>query len=245
MIYTELTKKAMQIAFDAHKEQVDKAGLPYIYHPIHLAEQMDTEEEVCAALLHDVIEDTGITPDNLRAYGFPESVMTALSLLTHNDEEEYMDYIEKIKTNPLAKKVKLADLRHNRNKTRYKNLDNRSLGREIKYVKAMSSLHNIPERETDAEPLKRNKVPLDNERLWFLSIYKNKDDAVVKYTFDVEKAGDSHYELVAEEYSRLAKLFGGKDTIEALKEYIGNHSEHEFTALLDRLEIFYKPFHYD
>ena len=120
MIYTELTKKAMQIAFDAHKEQTDKTGLPYIFHPFHLAEQMDTEEEVCVALLHDVIEDTNMTFDDLRSYGFSDRIMDALSILTHDDGIPYSHYITTIKycDNPLVKKVKLADLHHNNDETR-------------------------------------------------------------------------------------------------------------------------------
>ena len=89
MIYTPLTKKAMRIAYDAHKEQTDKTGLPYIFHPFHLAEQMETEEEVIVAFLHDVVEDTGITLDELRSYGFSEQVMNALSILTHADGIPY------------------------------------------------------------------------------------------------------------------------------------------------------------
>ena len=91
MLYTELTKKAMKIAFEAHKEQVDKSGLPYIFHPFHLAEQMRTEETVCAALLHDVAEDTDITLEDLRTQGFPERVIGALTLLTHDDAVPYME----------------------------------------------------------------------------------------------------------------------------------------------------------
>lgn len=72
MIYTDLTKKALKIAFSAHKEQVDKAGLPYVFHPVHLAEQMDDELSVCAALLHDVVEDTEITFEELKSLGIPK-----------------------------------------------------------------------------------------------------------------------------------------------------------------------------
>ena len=70
MIYTEMTKKAMMIAFQAHKNQTDKSGMPYIYHPIHLAEQMIDEESTCVALLHDVVEDTDWTFEELAEQGF-------------------------------------------------------------------------------------------------------------------------------------------------------------------------------
>ena len=95
MIYTNLTKKAMKIAFNAHKEQVDKNGMPYIYHPVHLAEQMDSEDAICVALLHDVVEDTDITFENLKEYGFSEKIINALQLMTHEDAVPYMEYVKK------------------------------------------------------------------------------------------------------------------------------------------------------
>ena len=112
MIYTDLTKKAMTIAYNAHHGQLDKGGMPYIFHPFHLAEQMEDEYTVCTALLHDVAEDTDITLDEL-AEIFPVEIINALRLLTHNDSEDYSDYVRKIKQDPIAAAVKLADLRHN------------------------------------------------------------------------------------------------------------------------------------
>ena len=140
MIYTPLTKRALQIAFDAHKEQIDKTGLPYIFHPFYLAAQMETEEEVCVALLHDVAEDSEITLDDLRAYGFPDSVMDALALLTHDDDTEYVAYIKTIKSNLLAAKVKLADLRHNSDMTRLDVIDDKVRERHKKYRAAIKIL---------------------------------------------------------------------------------------------------------
>lgn len=113
MIYTNMTKKALKICFKAHINQVDKTGVPYVFHPFHLAEQMDDEESVCLALLHDVVEDTSMTFEDLINEGFSEKIISALRLLTHLNSTPYMEYIQKIKENPLAKKVKLADLRHN------------------------------------------------------------------------------------------------------------------------------------
>lgn len=117
MIYTELTNKAMKIAYAAHHGQVDKAGLPYIFHPIHLAEAMDDEVSCCAALLHDVVEDTDVTMDEL-AQEFPEKVIAVLRLLTHEEGVPYFDYVRKIKANPIAVKIKLADIAHNCDQTR-------------------------------------------------------------------------------------------------------------------------------
>ena len=120
MIYTNLTRKAMRIAYARHHGQQDKAGLPYIFHPYHLAEQMgDDEYAVCTALLHDIVEDTGMTFEELEAEGFPAEVIRALKLLTHQDGVPYLGkYIEDIKKDPLARKVKMADLRHNLDATR-------------------------------------------------------------------------------------------------------------------------------
>ena len=117
MIYTPMTNKAMRIAYKAHHGQLDYNGIPYIFHPIHLAEQMDDEISCCAALLHDVVEDTDVTMEDL-AREFPAQVMEVLKLLTHNDNVPYFDYVREIKKHPVAKKVKLADLAHNSDQTR-------------------------------------------------------------------------------------------------------------------------------
>ena len=139
MIYTQNTKKAMIIAYNAHYGQEDKSGVPYIFHPIHLAEQMETEEECLVALLHDVIEDTWITVEQLQTE-FSETVVEAVKLLTHDKSVDYMDYIRKIKDNPLAKKVKLADLRHNSDPTRMENPTEKDIKRSEKYHKAIEIL---------------------------------------------------------------------------------------------------------
>ena len=140
MIYTKLTKLAMGFCYDAHRNQVDKSGLPYVFHPFHLAEQMDSEEAVLVALLHDVAEDTDYTLQDMRVMGFPESVLEALNLLTHREGEPYIDYIARIKTNPLARQVKLADLRHNSDLTRLDAVDKKALARAEKYARAIALL---------------------------------------------------------------------------------------------------------
>lgn len=117
MIYTPLTKKAMCLAYRAHHGQLDYNGVPYIFHPIHLAEAMDDEISCCVALLHDTVEDTFITPDDLKA-AFPAEVVEAVRLLTHEDGVDYFDYVRTIKDNPIARKVKLADLAHNMDQSR-------------------------------------------------------------------------------------------------------------------------------
>lgn len=117
MIYTPLTNRAMKLAYEAHHGQVDKGGIPYIFHPYHLAEQMPDEYTTCAALLHDVIEDTNVTLEDLEML-FPKEVTEAVALMTHKEGVDYLEYVAAIKTNPIAKAVKLADIAHNLEKTR-------------------------------------------------------------------------------------------------------------------------------
>ncbi len=122
MIYTELTNKALRFAYQAHHGQLDYNGIPYVFHPLHLAEQMDEEIGCCAALLHDVVEDTDCTLENLREI-FPEAVVEVVALLTHDSGadyslEDYYDNIRAIKKHPVARKVKLADIAHNADQSR-------------------------------------------------------------------------------------------------------------------------------
>ena len=140
MIYTPLTKKAMQLCFDSHKEQVDKSGMPYIFHPLILAEQMDTEETTIVALLHDVVEDTHVTLEDLRSMGFGETVLEAINLMTHEKGVPYMEYVAAIKKNPIARQVKIADLRHNSTLSRLDSVGQKDLERVAKYNKALDYL---------------------------------------------------------------------------------------------------------
>lgn len=138
MIYTDLTIKAMNLAYTAHHGQFDKGGVPYIFHPIHLAEEMDDEASTCVALLHDTVEDTAVTLEEL-AEIFPREIVEAVDLLTHRDGVEYFDYVRAIRENPVAVKVKLADLRHNGDPKRISNQGNAEKRRE-KYAKAWKIL---------------------------------------------------------------------------------------------------------
>ena len=140
MIYTELTKKALKLSFEAHKDQVDKSGMPYVYHPFHVAEQMETEDTVTVALLHDVIEDTDYTLEDLKTMEFPNSVTGALALMTHDDSVPYLEYVVNLKDNPIARAVKLADLRHNSDLSRLDKVDEKALKRVEKYKKAIELL---------------------------------------------------------------------------------------------------------
>lgn len=142
MIYTENTKKALKLCFEAHKEQKDKSGLPYVFHPFHLAEQMEDEESTVVALLHDVAEDTDYTLEDIAAMGFSRNVMEALALLTHDEAVPYMEYVKALRNNLIARRVKLADLRHNSDLSRLDadQIDEKALARVKKYAEAIKRL---------------------------------------------------------------------------------------------------------
>ena len=140
MLYTDATKKAMKLCYQAHRYQTDKSGIPYVFHPIHLAEQMEDEATTVTALLHDVVEDSAYTLRDLEAMGFAPEVLEALSLLTHEETVPYMDYIAAIKQNPIARAVKLADLAHNSDLTRLDTVDAKALARVEKYRQAIALL---------------------------------------------------------------------------------------------------------
>ena len=141
MIYTDLTRKAMILAYEAHQGQKDRAGVPYIYHPMHLAEQMDSEIECVVALLHDVVEDTSVTFEDLENE-FPKEAIDILKLLTHDKSIDYMSYVEHIKNNSIAKKVKIADIMHNSDEKRLLFVTEKDLKRNEKYSKALGILKN-------------------------------------------------------------------------------------------------------
>ena len=140
MIYTPKTKMALKLCFEAHKEQTDKSGMPYVFHPFHLAEQMETEETTIVALLHDLVEDTAYTVEDLADMGFSKAVTDAIALMTHTKNIEYMDYVRRIKENPIAKTVKLADLNHNSDLSRLDIVDEKALNRRVKYLQAIALL---------------------------------------------------------------------------------------------------------
>lgn len=140
MIYTEQTKKALKLCFLAHRDQVDKSGMPYVFHPFHLAEQMMDEDTTVVALLHDVVEDTPHTLDDLKKMGFSSQIIEAISLMTHEPGVPYMDYVQNIKENAIARAVKLADLKHNSDLTRLDIIDDRAKQRVEKYAQAIRLL---------------------------------------------------------------------------------------------------------
>lgn len=140
MIYTDLTRKAMKIAFSAHDDQYDKSNIPYIFHPIHVAEQMDDEISAAVALLHDVVEDADISVKGLFEMGFPRSVIKPIALLTRSPNVTYEHYIEDIAKDEVARKVKIADLMHNADLTRLPNPTDADRERAEKYKVALATL---------------------------------------------------------------------------------------------------------
>ena len=136
-----MTKIALKLCFEAHLNQKDKSGLPYVFHPFHLAEQMEDENTTIVALLHDIVEDTPCTIDELRNIGFDNQIIEAISLMTHDKSVPYMEYIRQIKLNPIAKAVKLADLKHNSDLTRLDVITEKDLKRVEKYQTAISILN--------------------------------------------------------------------------------------------------------
>ena len=140
MIYTKLTKKALALSFEKHKNQLDKSGMPYIYHPFVVANGMMDEVTICVALLHDIIEDTDVTVDDLYNQGFKEEIINAIVTLTHKKSEDYFLYVKRVKENPIARIVKIADLKHNSDLTRLSIITNEDLQRIEKYKEALKIL---------------------------------------------------------------------------------------------------------
>ena len=134
---------AIEIAVNAHKGQLDKANKPYILHPLRLMMKMITENEMIAAVLHDVVEDTDWTIEKLANEGFNKEVLFAVSLLTHDKKEPYHKYIDKLKQNPIAVKVKIADLEDNLDIKRIAHPTAKDYFRLAHYVKYYNELKNL------------------------------------------------------------------------------------------------------
>jgi len=203
LIYTPHTKKALQICFKAHKKQTDKSGLPYVFHPFHLAEQMEDEESTVVALLHDVLEDSKFTMDDLKKQGFSPTVLEALAYMTHNKTMPYMQYVLKIKENDIARKVKIEDLKHNSDLSRLESVSKKDLQRVLKYQIALALLQD-GKYDSHSDSYCKN-IPLDNDKLCFFSV-RYRGEEVISASFDVEAENDEHYDLTASQYLRLMRI---------------------------------------
>lgn len=136
----QLLEQAIYIALHAHKGKTDKAGSPYILHPLRVMLAMETTEEKIVAVLHDVVEDSSFTIQKLKQEGFSKKVLDAVSLLTKTQNQDYESYISAIRKNSLATKVKLADLKDNMDKSRLKEITEADLIRIKKYKAALKQL---------------------------------------------------------------------------------------------------------
>ena len=135
--------KAIDIAVECHSGQKDRAGEPYIQHPLRMMMKMKTAEEKITAVLHDVVEDSSITINDLRKEGFTENILKAVDALTKRKGESYKTSIERVKKNPLAVKVKIADLEDNMDIRRLKRItedDRKRLNRYLKYFREIKQL---------------------------------------------------------------------------------------------------------
>jgi (p)ppGpp synthase/HD superfamily hydrolase len=135
--------KAIAIAAQAHQDQYDKAGAPYILHPLRMMLRMSSETEMMAAILHDVVEDTDWTLDQLRQAGFSEEVVQAVACLTHRSHETYDEFIARVHTNAIASKVKLADLEDNMDMRRLCTLTGKDTERLHQYHRAWLALRQV------------------------------------------------------------------------------------------------------
>lgn len=136
-------KLAQKVAMYAHKGQFDKAGVAYYHHPETVASKVKTYKQKIVAYLHDVIEDSIITADILSIMGFPKDVVDAVVALTRQDNEKYKDYLERVKSNKLARIVKIADLEHNSDLTRLQKITEQDIKRGVRYAIARNYLLGI------------------------------------------------------------------------------------------------------
>ena len=140
--YNEQFQIALELAVEKHKNQTDKAGNPYILHPLHVMENVNSKEGKIVAILHDIIEDTDITENYLLKIGLSKRIVDAVVALTRSEDMDYQEYIKNLSSNPLANEVKLADLEHNMDLKRLPTLEEKDLERNRKYQIAYHYLIN-------------------------------------------------------------------------------------------------------
>lgn len=129
-----LLEKALRIATEAHAGQTDKAGAAYIFHPMRVACRCCTDEEKIIALLHDVLEDTGVTPEYLLAEGFPQTIVDSILSITRKEHESYEEFIKRCQLDKLGRIVKLYDLEDNMDISRLSFLSEKDLPRLNRYL---------------------------------------------------------------------------------------------------------------
>jgi (p)ppGpp synthase/HD superfamily hydrolase len=135
-----MIEKALLIATNAHTGQVDKGGNPYILHPLAVAARVQTIEEKIVAILHDTVEDTSITLDDLLIEGFSKEIVDGVDAMTRRENETYMEFIHRAKNNPIARNVKIADILENMDLSRIPNPTDSDYSRLDRYEKALKIL---------------------------------------------------------------------------------------------------------
>ncbi|MHB9030476.1 MAG: GTP pyrophosphokinase [Candidatus Latescibacterota bacterium] len=147
-----LLNNAVNLAFRVHAESMDRNGAPYILHPLRVMQRMRTEREQVIAILHDTVEDSDLSLDDLRREGFPEEVVAGVDALTRREGESYDEYVDRVKINPEAVRVKLGDLEDNMDLRRLPDIteqDVERLRRYHRYWKLLSrvSFHHLLRQE--------------------------------------------------------------------------------------------------
>lgn len=141
MYKDETIRKTVCFIFEAHEGQRDKAGVPYVFHPLHVASAVGKDRDcILTALLHDVLEDTDYTQEDLKGLGISDQVLEALALLTHDPQTSYLEYIQRLKDNPICAAVKKADLEHNMDLGRLNQVTTEDKQRAAKYREAYQNL---------------------------------------------------------------------------------------------------------
>jgi (p)ppGpp synthase/HD superfamily hydrolase len=133
-------QRAIEIAVEAHRGQTQKCGAPYVLHPLHVMQSLTGEAERIAAVLHDVVEDTDVTLEDLGKEGFAAEIVEAVGLLTHDDADGYDEYVDRLRGNPIARRVKIADLEHNMDIRRLDEVRDKDLERLRKYHRVWKKL---------------------------------------------------------------------------------------------------------
>ena len=141
---TPTLEDALILAATAHRGQIDKAGKPYVLHPIRVMLRVESLEERITALLHDIVEDTPVTFDELRGMGYSDTILEALDGVTHRAGESYEEFVERSGRHPVARAVKLADLADNMDLTRLPNITDKDRARLVKYEAAVAKLTGYP-----------------------------------------------------------------------------------------------------
>lgn len=199
-------EKAIALATTAHSGQKDKAGAPYILHPLRVMLGMDTESEMTVAVLHDVLEDSPVTEDDLRKEGFSEDIVKTVRCLTRNPEESYEAFIERLKSNDTARKVKMADIEDNMNVKRFKYPDHpteKDIERLKKYYQSWNMLR---------EKKKRYLLFVDENFL-----YHNKADRYLRGVYEDCETAVRECRKIIDEF--LMKIYGTGKTEQELWEY--------------------------